>query len=210
MKKTISVLMVLCLALSVLVFSCASGGSSGEMGPGVSAVGQADHPSATTGQDGWTGFGDSEEEGAGGTSVIKLTVIEKDGMPAYNFKGATGPGVAWPYAQAAFYPDAATLEAFKKATGVSFMIQGDGREYNLQFCISSVTDWGYHAYVFTATQEPTRVTVPIGHFMQPSWATWKRLDVARFTAIQWATYSWGYSGKPEPFEFTIWDLQVHQ
>ena len=209
MKKTVSMLLVLSLAFCVIFLGCAGGGSSGEMGAGVPAAGDAEHIDATPGANGWGTYADSQEEGIGGTSTMALAMLEKDGMPAYKFSGATGPGAPWPYAQAVFHPDAATLEKFKNATGVSFMVQGDGREYMVQYLISSVIDWGFHNYVFTATAEPTRVTIPMAHFMQPSWATWRRLDTSRFTKIQWATFSWAYSGKPEPYEFTIWDLQVH-
>jgi len=215
MKKTAILFLVMSLLLSLVVFSCASGGGGGrgaaEIGPGVPAVGAsavADEDAVLV--DGWEVYSDFVEDPNRGTSVMELEVTTIDGITAYRFFGSTGPGVDWPYIQPEFHPDAATLEAFKSAAALSFMVKGDGREYMVRYHVDSVTDWAWHSFTFRATAEPTRIVIPIGHFMQPSWGTFRRLDQSRFSGLSWQNSSWAYSGARENFDFTIWDLQSHQ
>jgi len=190
-----------------MVFSCASGGGKGEaIGPGVPAVGDPEHAGDYPVVDGWTY---QLDEGDGGSSTCTMTVIEIDGLQAFNFVGYTTTAAQWPYVNFEFYPDAATVDNFRSAKAISFMVKGDGREYFFNYQISSVTDWAWHRFAFRAPAEATRITIRMDQFMQPSWGTWRRMDQTRFMSAGWCTSSWAYDSPQANYEITLWDLQIH-
>ena len=196
MKKTTNVFLALCVVLCVLAFSCASGGGAkgaADLGPGIPVVGV------------WEGVDDSSD---GGVSTIVATELEIDGKPAYNYKGNVpkeGTAIDWPWVQVEVTPDEASLEALKKAKGISFMVKGNGAGYAVRYQINSVQDWAWHSYSFTAPATETRITVTMNKFMQPSWGVYKRLTQDRFTLLSFVPEGYGID-----YDVTIWDLQVHE
>ena len=195
MKKITTILLVLCVALSVIAFGCASSGGGGGaiLGDGIPAVGI------------WEAIDDSAD---GGVSTVTMNELEIGGIPAFNFKGSVpreGTGIAWPWVNFEFTPEEDNVAAFKNAKAVSFMVKGNGAEYAVRYHVDSVTDWAWHSYSFTAPGEPTKIEVPLKYFMQPSWGVFKRLDTSRFFMLSVTPVGYNID-----YDVTVWDLQVIQ
>ncbi|MCL2765643.1 MAG: CIA30 family protein [Treponema sp.] len=196
MQKVLA--LVLCGALCVVMISCATGGGSGEFGPGVLAVGE------------WNVYNDRTSDG--GSSISYLNIIEEviDGQTK-SVKHVTGEVTEqfrYGFAGWGLDADEATTELYKTARALSFTILGDGKRYSLKFKISSVTDYCYHEYAFQ-TEEGVVETfeIPMRFLMQPSWGNPARLNQSLVTGVEWQTHE---SWRPGTFDIKMWDFKIHQ
>jgi len=143
-----------------------------------------------------------------GSSTIEMTEVEIDGMTGFHLAGEVTTTFEWGFAGFGLHPDDATLENLRATEAISFMVRGDGQRYSIQFQTTDVRDHGFFWVVFeTEADEAIRVSIPMNHFMQPGWATpVGRLRQDRVTGLQWQTHE---SGRPGPFELTIWDVRLY-
>jgi len=206
MKKATVVLLVLIGALCAMALSCASSGggkaASSELGTGTLAIGE------------WRPYDD--QEGNDGSSTSELTeaeeVIDGQTVKTYTVKGNITTKYQYGFAGWAIDPDEETFERFKKATGFSFKILGDGQRYTIKYKTTDCQmDHCYYEYGFnTEAGEVVYVEVPIKMFMQPSWGQWKRLNQNNVFGVEWQTHeNWRKSTTTNPFEIKIWDFKVY-
>ena len=173
---------------------------------GTGAPARADGDLVSVGLSGdWHIYDDQEE---GGTSFIVMTEIEVDGMPGLHVIGELTEVAQWGYAGFGIDPDEATFENLRNTQSISFMVQGDGQRYAVQFMVSNVRDYGHFWVLFDAPPEATRVSIPMRNFMQPGWAApVGRLNQDLVTGIQWAPH--GDTVRPGAFEMNIWDIRLY-
>jgi len=160
-------------------------------------------PVLATGE--WLPVTDAED---GGSSTNEMTEVEIDGAPAWHFAGEVTTSFQWGFAVMQFDPDEATLANLAEVETISFMVMGDGQRYTIRLHAGNVTDHGHFEFAFdTVAGEATRVTVPLGFFMQPPWATSVgRLRRDLLTTISWQTHE---SWRPGTFELTLWDVMLY-
>jgi len=201
MKKTLGrVVFTLCVALFAVVLSCATASKTPE-GNGVLATGE------------WRPYND---ENNGGSSTAELTeaveTIGGETVTTYTIKGNITTSYEYGFAGWAIDPDDATLERLKKATGVSFYVQGDGKRYAVKYKTQECfADSCFYQFVFPTdpSGEPTLVEVPIKFFTQPSWGAYKKLNQDSFIGLEWQTdESWRSSPTTNPYEVKIWDVRI--
>jgi len=195
MKKTQMAALFLCVALLALVFSCASSG------------GPFNTIDSSTLKWTWTVNGDKDN---GGTSTITMTPETLEGKPGYAFKGNITNKYQYGFVNVKATPDADTLEQLKTITGFSFRVLGNGEELAVKITTSDVKDFAYYEYRFaTVKGYPITVVVPIKFLMQPSWgkAVGNVVNLNNAQFIEYQTTR--ENGSPGPFEFKLWDLQLH-
>ena len=208
MKKSIlAVMAVLCTALCALALSCASGGggkaASSALGVGYPVVGS------------W-GTYDDHEEPNNGSSKATLTeaeeTIEGETATVYTITGNLTTQFVYGFAGWYCDPDPETFERFKKATGFSFKVLGDGKCYSIKYKTTDCqTDYCYYQYDFdTVPGQGTTIEVPMKYFMQPSWGIWKKLNQENVIGVEFQTHEkWRTSATTNPFEVKIWDFKVY-
>jgi hypothetical protein len=207
MKKSMKlVVFVLCAALCVTVFSCASGGggkAAGELGTGYAVTGE------------YVTFDDHEEPN-NGNSVATISAaeetIEGETATVYTIKGNVTTQYIYGFAGWGIDPDEETSERFKKATGFSFKVLGDGKRYAIKYKTKECeADYCYYEYGFnTEPGKAVTIEVPMKLFMQPSWGQWKRLNQESVTGVEFQTHeNWRKSPTDNPFEVKFWDFKVH-
>lgn len=153
----------------------------------------------------WFVYDDGDD---GGSSTIEMTEIEVDGMPGFHLVGELTESFEWGYAGLGIDPDEATFTNLSNTTAISFMVQGDGQRYAIQFLTSSVRDYGHFWFLFDAPAEATRVHIPMRNFMQPGWAApVGRLNQSLATGIQWTPH--GDTVRPGAFEVSLWDIRLY-
>jgi hypothetical protein len=206
MKKSTKVLLsMLCVAFCALIFACASGGGGGS----ASKSAASSEPVA-----GVFEFEPHDDSNDKGTSKIAMTVADEviDGVTykTYRFRGEVTDKIQYGVVDATLTPDEATLELLKTAKAISFKIlTTDGKPYNVEAPISTVTDWGFHRYpVKTEANVIQEVKIEMRMFMQPSWAATVRFTQARLTKFRIQTYNAAEGGKG-PFDFKVWDFKVY-
>jgi hypothetical protein len=195
MKKAQIVALVFCAVFLALVLSCASSGGGSFNTIESSALN-------------WEWVPNDDHEN-GGSSTNAMTKVTQEGMPAYAFKGAITNKYQYGFATVQVTPtDADTLEKLKACTGLSFRILGNGERYAVKIPTSDVKDYAYFEYVFdTVKGIPITVVVPTKFLMQPSWGrSIGGLKMNNATFIEFQTTR---NGSPGPFEFTLWDLKLH-
>ncbi|MDR2965069.1 MAG: CIA30 family protein [Treponema sp.] len=157
----------------------------------------------------WEPFTDANDNG---DSTIEMEIIEKGGMTAYRLYGEVTEAFQYGFTGWQINPDEDTLEALKKAKGISFKVTGDGQLYSVKYRVSTITDWAHHEYRFEAEAgKELTIEVPINMFTQPSWGTPvgalnERLMNNVFD-ISWQTHE---SWRPGPYDITIWDVRIMQ
>jgi len=203
MKKTLNwVVFVLCVTLFAVTFSCATGGKSKTPeGNGYLATGE------------WRPFFDNENDGDSTATLTEaVETINGETVTTYTINGNVTTKYQYGFAGWAIDPDDETLERLKKATGISFYVQGDGKRYAVKYKTKECeSDYCYYEYLFNTdpSGEPTLIEVPIKLFMQPSWGAYKRLNQDSFTGLEWQTHeSWRSSPSTNPFEVKIWDARI--
>ena len=207
MKKATVFTVVLVGALAAMVFSCASGGggktASGEFGAGYPVVGS------------W-GTYDDHEEPNNGNSKAELTEAEEviDGETFTVFTIIGNLTTQFVYGFAGWYvdPDPETFERFKKATGFSFKVLGDGKRYSIKYKTTDCqVDYCYYQYDFdTVPGQVATIEVPMKYFMQPSWGIWKKLNQDNVIGVEFQTHEkWRTSATTNPFEVKMWDFKVY-
>jgi hypothetical protein len=200
MKNTVKwVVFVLCAALCVALLTS----------------GKKDKTPAGTGFPATGEWGVSADEDNGGSSTVTISSAEEniDGqtVTTYTVKGNVTTQYQYGYAVWKIEPDDVTLERIKKATGISFTIQGDGQRYAIKFKTKECeSDYCYYEYGFnTEAGVPITVEVPVKMFMQPSWGQWKKFNQESFTGLEWQTHeNWRKSPTTNPFEIKIWDVKI--
>jgi hypothetical protein len=207
MKKSTKVLLsMLCVAFCALIFACASGGGGGGSAPKAAA---SSEPVAAVFA--VVPHDDTDDKGS---STMVMTVADEviDGVTykTWKFKGEVTDKIQYGVVDAGLTPDEATLELLKTAKSISFKILTvDGRTYNVEAPISTVTDWGFHRYpVKTEANVAQEVKIDMRMFMQPAWATPVRFNQTRLTRFRIQTLNAAEGGKG-PYEFKIWDFKVY-
>jgi len=142
----------------------------------------------------------------GGDSTITMTTSTRDGVPAFRFVGTNTTKIASSYVAAHYAPDAATLTILRNLRTLTFKILGDGNRWKVEVRTSTVRDWGFHGRIInTEAGVEQTVSIPIRHFMQPSWATSVPLNTRGVTSISWISDD---SVRGKDFDITIWDVRV--
>ena len=199
MKTGKAVRVALCgTAVAVLVVAltaCGTGPKSGSADDGV--------PVPVFGH--WFSYDDS---GDGGTSTITMTEVDEEGAEARHFGGFLSDGIENSYVAFGFELDDRTMELFRSATALSFMVRGDGQRYVIQLLSGTVKDHGHFLYTFkTEDGDAVRITVPLAHFFQPGWAQ----PVGRFNAQSLIGMQWSIHDEIRPgnYSLTVWDFRLH-
>ena len=211
MKKVTVFAVVLVGALAAMVFSCASGGGKGASQGGGSAALGTGYPVVGS----W-GTYDDHEVPNNGTSTAELTEAEEtiDGetFTVYTITGNLTTQFVYGFAGWYVDPDTETFERFKKATGFSFKVLGDGKKYSIKYKTTDCqADYCYYQYDFdTVPGQPTTIEVPMKYFMQPSWGIWKKLNQENVIGVEFQTHEkWRTSATTNPFEVKVWDFKVY-
>jgi len=99
----------------------------------------------------------------------------------------------------------------KTAKAISFKIlTTDGRTYNVEAPLSTVTDWGFHRYtVKTVANEVQEPYIEMRMFMQPAWATTVKFNKERLTRFRIQSLN-AAEGGLGPYEFKFWDFKIYQ
>ena len=201
MKKALFLLLCGALCAGLIVTCASSGGSSaggdtGEVIPGTWT---------------WKGYTPADK-GDGDTSICRVVIAEEvingETVTTYSLSGTVTNALQYGLAECDIVPDEATLELLRTAKAVSFKVMGDGKRYNLEAPISTVTDWGFHVYGFEAPEEATEYVVQMRMFMQPSWAAQVRFNQARIEKLIFKTRNQSEGGLGD-FSVKIWDLKLH-
>jgi len=207
MKKSIKYFLpALFVVFCAFILSCGSSGSAQKnpksmegLGEGVLAVGR------------WFAFDDVNDKGDS-TSVLTEAQETIDGktVTTYTVKGNVTTKFQYGFAGWGIEPDEATLARFKTAKAFAFTILGDGKRYTIKFKTSDVNDYGYHEYSFnTEAGKAETFEVPMGYFMQPSWAQPCRLRPENVLGVEWQTHeSWRKDPRNNPFQIKMWDFKV--
>jgi hypothetical protein len=204
MKKSTKVLLsMMCVAFCALIFACASGGG------GSAAASASSEPVA-----GVFKFEPNDDANDKGTSKIAMTeateTIGGVSYKTYRFRGEVTSAIQYGVVDATLTPDEATLELLKTAKAISFkMVTTDGRAFNVEAPISTVTDWGFHRFpVKTEPNVVQEVKIEMRMFMQPSWAASVRFNQTRLTKFRIQTLN-AAEGGVGPFDFKVWDFKVY-
>jgi len=202
MKNTKMVMVLILCMTFFFVFSCASSGEGGSgLGPGVLATGE------------WMVYNDENDKG---DSSAELAILEEERngekVTVYHVKGNVTTKFQYGFAGWGINSDEETLERLKTCKAVSFWIEGDGQTYSIKFKTSNITDYGYFEYRFnTEKGVPLLIEVPVGFFMQPSWAATARRNLGLCTGVEWQTHeSWRRDPRVNPFEIKTWGFKIHQ
>jgi hypothetical protein len=207
MKNTKKVLFcLLCVALCAVIFACASGGGGG--GGGAEAAGSEVGVPAVFKV---VPHDDSDDKG---TSTMIMTTAEEtiDGVKytTYTFKGVVTDKIKYGVVDAGLEPDEATLARMKTAKAISFkMLTTDGRSYNVEAPISTVTDWGFHRFtVKNVANQVAEHKIDMRFFMQPAWAAQVKFNKERLTRFRIQSFN-AAEGGLGPYEFKVWDFKVY-
>lgn len=202
MKNTHKLMLaILGSVIFAVVLTCASAGGGGGDPLPVPATGE------------WMTYDDQGSDG--GSSVCNLEVTEEEiggrMVKVYNVSGNVTTQFEYGFAGWGLDADEATLESYKNARAISFMIIGDGNKYSCKFKISTVEDYCYHEFAFdTIPGVPLYVEIPMKFFMQPPWGTTLKFDPTLATGIEWQTHeTWRTDPKNNPFSVKMWDFMVH-
>jgi hypothetical protein len=205
MKNTKKVLFCLLgVALCAVIFACASGGGGGG---GAKASGNIETvPAVFT-------IEANDDSNDKGTSKIVMTEAEEtiDGVKykTWKFKGEVTDKIKYAVVDATLIPDDATLARMKVATAFSFkMLTTDGRTYNVEAPISTVTDWGFHRFtVKNVANQVAEHNIDMRFFMQPAWAATQKFNKERLTKFRIQSLN-AAEGGIGPFEFKVWDFKI--
>jgi hypothetical protein len=205
--KTTKIL--LALVCGMLCFGIAACGSSGGGGGGGA------QPTASAGEviaGNWNW--EAVEQGGGDTSTSTLVVAEEviDGatVTTYTFSGVVRDGIQYGLAECRIAPaDEETLANLHTAKSVSFKMIGDGKIYNIEIPINTVTDWGFHYRpIETVDGQMVEFDIPFRGILQPAWAQTVRFNQTRVTHVIIKTKNATEGGLGE-FKVKVWDLQLH-
>jgi len=202
MKKTQKVLfLLLCGVLCAIFATCASSGGSGNELAGQIIPGN------------WTWEPQTPaDKSDGDTSICRLTVADEvingETVRVYSLSGTVTNANQYGVAECFITPDEETLELIKACKSVSFKVTGDGKRYQIEAPISTVTDWGFHTYFFETSDEPTEINIQMRMFMQPSWAMAVLFNQRRITKFIFKTRN-ATEGGPGDFNLKIWDFKLH-
>jgi hypothetical protein len=194
---------LLCAAFCVVIFACASGGGGGGKAAGAEEVFNANFT-----------LEPNDDSNDKGTSKIVMTEAEEviDGVKykTWKFKGEVTDKIKYGVVDATCTPDDETLARMKIATAISFkMITTDGRTYNVEAPISTVTDWGFHRFpVKNVANQATEHKIDMRFFMQPPWAATQKFNKERLTKFRIQSLN-AAEGGLGPFEFKVWDFKIY-
>jgi hypothetical protein len=199
-------LLALFVAFCVVVFSCGSSGG-----------GKSNDADTVRGEGVLGNFkvephDDTDDKG---TSSMVMTVAEEiiDGVKytTYKFKGTVTNKIQYGVVDASLTPDEETLARLKTAKAISLkMLTTDGRTYNLEVPLSTVTDWGFHRFrINTVANEVEEHYVEMRMFMQPSWAQTVTFNKNRITKLRIQSLN-AAEGGTGPYEFKFWDFRIYQ
>ena len=208
MKKSALVLMVLFGVLFTMVLSCASTGGGGKssaasLGTGYAVVGC------------WGTYDDHEEPNNGSSKAYLVGAEESiDGVTFTTYTITGNLTTQFVYGFAGWYvdPDTETFDRFKKATGFSFKVLGDGKRYSIKYKTTDCQiDYCYYQYDFdTVPGQAVTIEVPMKYFLQPSWGIWKKLNQDNVIGVEFQTHEkWRTSATTNPFEVKMWDFKVY-
>jgi len=197
---------LLCAAFCIVIFACASGGGGGggdKKAAGPDEVFQARFT-----------LEPNDDSNDKGTSKIIMTTADEtiDGVKytTYTFKGEVTDKIKYGVVDATLTPDDETLARMKIATAISFkMVTTDGRTYNVEAPISTVTDWGFHRFpVKNVANQAAEHKIDMRLFMQPPWATIQKFNKERLTKFRIQSLN-AAEGGLGPFEFKVWDFKIY-
>jgi len=197
MKNTQKALLLcLCGALCAIIFACASAPPSG--------------PQIVAGSWEWV---PKQAKPDGDTSFCSLNVTEEviDGksVRVYNLSGTVTEAIQYGLSECDIVPDAATIPLLKTCQAVSFKILGDGRTYNIEFPIETVTDWAFHTFSVITTEGVVEdVFIPIVVVMQPAWGSPVKFEQNLLEKLIFKTKN-NVEGGLGDWEVKIWDFALH-
>jgi hypothetical protein len=204
MKNSKKVLIsLLCAAFCVVIFACASSGGGGGKASGAEEEFNANFT-----------LEPNDDSNDKGTSKIVMTEAEEtiDGVKykTWKFKGEVTDKIKYGVVDATCKPDEETLARMKIATAISFkMITTDGRTYNVEAPISTVTDWGFHRFpVKNVANQAVEHKIDMRFFMQPAWAATQKFNKERLTMFRIQSLN-AAEGGLGPFEFKVWDFKIY-
>ena len=189
-------ILLLCGALCAIIFACVST----PKGPQIVAGNWEWIPKPAT--------------PGGDTSFCRLAVAEEeiDGrtVTVYNLSGTVTMAIQYGLSECDIVPDLPTMDLLQTCEAVSFKILGDGKTYNVEFPIETVTDWAFHtSNIYTEVGEVVEVLIPIASIMQPSWTS-NPVDFEQklLQKLIFKTKN-NVEGGPGNWSVKIWDFAIH-
>jgi hypothetical protein len=204
MTKVLVVL--LCGLFCIGIVACGSSGGGGGAQPAAEA-GQVIAGNWTWEE---TTSGKADGDTSTCTMVVAEEVIDGETFTTYSFSGEVNSGTQYGLAEWKMTPaDEETLELLHAAKSISFKMLGDGRPYNVEIPISTVTDWGFHYRpIYTEAGQVQEHNIIFRGILQPPWAADVRFNQTRVTNIFVKTKN-AAEGGLGPYSVKMWDLKLH-
>ena len=142
----------------------------------------------------WSPFNDA------GSSITHTTPSGRQRIQG-TIAGAEG------YASITATPDTATLNQMKTMTSFSFMVIGDGKQYDVMIpTTESNVSYNHYRYTFTASAAETKITVNVPANLTQ--ADWGGAGVVAFIQNNVQNFQFQLSGT-DTFDLTVWDIRLH-
>ena len=111
------------------------------------------------------------------------------------------------YANLTANPDAVALTQMKTMTSFSFMVSGDGKQYDVMIpTTESNGTYNHYRYTFTASASETLITVNVPSNLAQ--ADWGGVGVVSFIQSNVQSFQFQLSGNGT-FDLTVWDIKLH-
>jgi len=112
------------------------------------------------------------------------------------------------YANITAYPDTSTLNLMKTMTSFSFMVSGDGKQYNVLIpTTESLVEHNHYRYTFTAGSTETKITVNVPSNLTQG--NWGGAGVVNFIQNNVDSFQFQLSGNGT-YDLTVWDIRLHK
>jgi hypothetical protein len=112
------------------------------------------------------------------------------------------------YANLTANPDSSTLASMKTMTSFSFMVTGDGKQYDVMIpTTESLVAHNHYRYTFTASASETKITVNVPANLAQ--ADWGGSGVVSLIQNNVQNFQFQLSGTGD-FDLTVWDLKLQQ
>jgi hypothetical protein len=155
----------------------------------------------------WVVNGDEDN---GGSSTIKMEVIDIGGATAHHFSGNITNKYEYGFVNVKIQPaDDEAAELLKTLKSFSFKVKGDGQRYAVKMPTKDITDYCYWETVFETEEsgETVDVKIDVDMLIQPTWGTYKNFTQSEVFIIEFQTTR---NGNPGTYDFTLWDFKVYK
>ncbi|MCL2721468.1 MAG: CIA30 family protein [Treponema sp.] len=147
------------------------------------------------------GFSNWQTINSPGSTITRSTSQNRQRIRG-NITGEIG------YAIISATPNAATLTRMKAMTSFSFMVMGDGKQYEVLLPTTETnTTFNHYRYTFTAPNTETRITVNVPADLRQ--ADWGGVGVVPFNLNNVQSFQFQLSGTGA-FDLTVWDVRIIQ